>query len=132
MTTQTTQTTTETNIAVCLIGTPVSGSDAGAVLTAEEISGFIGNELDNVRNTGLRAVIVDPDIEERIEAAEELASLSIDVWFDTASCFSCVEANAVARFLTCFVDAETAGAFLDAHAESDDEGDAHHDRNVGL
>jgi hypothetical protein len=127
MTTQITQ----CAVAVCLIGTPLDGQNNDTILTGEQLGSFIDNELDNVHITGLRTVVVDPYIEQRIDAAEDLASLSTDVWLDTAPSFSCIEADVVARFLSCFVNAETAEAFLDVHAESDDEHDSHHNRNVG-
>jgi len=65
--------------------------------------------------------------DDQIEATHALASLSVDVWFDQATAFTCMEAEAVADFLAAFISPGTAAAFRMAHARGDDEGDSHWD-----
>ena len=58
-------------------------------------------------------------------AADRLAQLDPTCWLDQASGFTCDEAEAIAQMLAVIHEADTAEAFLSAHAAGDDEGDSH-------
>lgn len=64
------------------------------------------------------------------EAAQELADLCTDVWFDLAERFTCQEAEAVANFLRKWTrwgdGAAIADNFLAAHGDGDEPDDDHY------
>jgi hypothetical protein len=114
----------ERNVAVCFVGLPDGGQTNDAV-TGDDVVGFIENELMNSRIVGLAGQVIPANIVERINAADELAALGMELWLDQATAFTCVEAETLARFLRCHDNTEGADAFLEAHNAGDDEEDQH-------
>jgi hypothetical protein len=111
-------------VAVCLSGVPFDDDDV--IMPAEDVAGFIHNELDNVHITGLVSTIVATNIHERIESANDLAALGMELWLEQATAFTCIEAETLATFLRCHDNPEGAEAFLEAHSVGDYEEDQHY------
>jgi hypothetical protein len=68
-----------------------------------------------------------PGTTDQQQAATE-GLLKVLDWYtlsDIAPTLTCIEANALAEFLTAHGHDESATVLLDAHAEADDEGDEH-------
>lgn len=61
--------------------------------------------------------------EEQQDAARGLVGLGSLMWFDIATQFTCIEAEAIAEFLSVF--GGEGAVFLAHHATGDDEGDSH-------
>lgn len=59
-------------------------------------------------------------------AVEDLIQLDASVWIDTATRFSCHEAEALAEVFRAAGATSLAEEFVSAHARDDDEGDDHY------
>jgi len=83
------------------------------------------SERDEIEAAGKRVA------ERRIVEAARAFAARFDTYVagDVASSLACSEADALAAVLAACGEPERAEAWLDFHADSDDEGDAHWDRH---
>lgn len=90
-------------------------TDGGSSRWAEDIQSY---------DDEATALLVDATA--LIVAAEALAGLDLSMWSDTATGFTCTEADAVADLLRVIHGDDAAQTFLVTHAEGDiEEGDLH-------
>jgi hypothetical protein len=61
-----------------------------------------------------------------LDALHDLACCDRDMWYMNATSFTCSEAEAIAGLLCALGGDEDAEAFMDAHADGDEEDDAHY------
>lgn len=71
------------------------------------------------------AVFRPAETNARLAAAEMVVAVARDALLDTATNFTCSEAEVMAGFLRAFADEATADAFMVEHASGDEQDDDH-------
>lgn len=89
-------------------------------------------ELDNAYAN--QAHNLAESVRHLLPVLERFADVMCEAGGDTATAFTCTEAEAIAAVFRSIGDHTTAGRWIDAHAEGDDEGDDHYrpENNDGL